>query len=110
MIFRILLFTISCLYASSITSQQHLLDSLKKQLNGKELSNEEKIIIYDELGYQLSSSNPQMAVQFADSAIEFALETENKELIVKAYNGRSIPLIRLGSFKKAKSTLDSALK
>ena len=103
--------TLALLFFCSLATfgQSDLIDSLRNQLKVASTI-EEKVFLHDEIGYQLSSRKPLISVSHADSAIRLANEIEDPKLLLKAYNGKSIPLIRLGRFTEAKYVLDSAYK
>lgn len=86
------------------------LDSLLNEAQTPKNSIEKRVLCYDELSYQYSGSDPNLAIEYSKQGINLARTVSDSLLVAKALNGMSIPYIRSGRFENAKSVLETAIK
>jgi len=71
-------------------------DSLKRILPKN--SGKEKVLLLNELAYQLMYEQPKEAVLYGRQAVDLAKQTTDSLLIAQSYNDLSLPFIVLGDF------------
>jgi len=71
-------------------------DSLKRML--PKTSGKEKVLLLNELAYQLMYDQPKEALLFGRQGVALAKQTSDSLLIAQSYNDLSLPFIVLGTF------------
>lgn len=84
-------------------------DSLFSQARDENKTLQERIVLYDEIGWQTSAFDPEKAVLYADTAVQLARKSGDSAQVAFALNGKSIPYIRLGSHKEGLKVLEAAI-
>jgi signal transduction histidine kinase len=83
-----------CLHPTLIWGQ--IIDSLQRQLVGAVGSN--RIVLQNELCYQLMYNNPKQAIFYGQEALKAALQQEDSLLLAQTYNDLSMPYLITGNF------------
>jgi len=85
-------------------------DSLFISARNPNLSTKERVILYDEIGYQTSHFDFEKSLLYADTAVQLARKEGDSALVAFALNGKSIPYLRTGKYTQTKAVLNAALK
>ncbi len=98
---------ISCFFSLSAHAQSTQIDSLENLLES-ELQDTARIQVLNELSQNVRSNDPQQSIQFANKALELALEIDNKELQAQVHFNRSQTYIRMDVYDSALMALFEA--
>lgn len=90
---RVLLFIL--LLVSGMLRAQGV-DSLKNQL--KTVLGSDRILLLNELCYQLMYEDPNLAISYGTEALQAALKQEDSLLLAQTYNDLSMPYLVTGNF------------
>lgn len=85
-------------------------DSLFSSARNPNLSIKERVILYDEIGYQTSHFDFEKSLLYADTAVQLARNEGDSALVAFALNGKSVPYLRTGKYTQTKAVLNAALK
>lgn len=85
-------------------------DSLFTGARDVNKSVQERVVLYDEIGFQTSAFDADAAVAYADTAVQLARDAGDSALVAFALNGKSIPYLRTGRFLECREVLESALR
>lgn len=84
-------------------------DSLFTGARDVNKSVQERVVLYDEIGFQTSAFDADAAVAYADTAVQLARDAGDSALVAFALNGKSIPYLRTGQFQTCQKVLEQAL-
>lgn len=103
-------FTLTIFLSSFFTIKSQVADSLFAGARDERNSTQERVRMYDEIGWQTSAFDTDQAILYADTAVQLARAAGDSGLVAFALNGKSIPYLRMGEFKAVERILNRALK
>jgi signal transduction histidine kinase len=105
---KIISVILSFLYLFNPVQSQTQIDSLKSLLGKSE--GKQKIKLLVQIGYYLSSENPNEAIQYLDEAIKLADKTNNRWSKADAVFNKGVALWHLGEITESDSYYEDAIK
>ncbi len=105
-----LCFVVLCCISTTFYGQQKQIETIKKQLKGKQVTDSLKIKLLGDLGWYYGNVNIDSSYFYTKKGLQLALKTNNQKGIGQSYNDLGIIFYRTSRFDSAITYYNKSLK